>query len=168
MIPEDQFEEWGNVLDMDCNVLLYGYGSKINIASLFCEFFGKGYIFISFNGYDSSVTVGDLLKLVLNKIHPNTPISICNIRTIRNALKETNKKLLILIHNIDGFKLRVKGQQKILSSLAAIPNVSIVATIDNISSTLLWDSTDLLKFNWISFNVSTRVPYTTELDFVGV
>lgn len=45
-------------------------------------------------------------------------------------------RLYLLIHNIDGIMLRSNKVQNVLASLAAIPNIRILASVDHINAPL--------------------------------
>lgn len=47
-----------------------------------------------------------------------------------------NDRLCLIIHNIDGIMLRSNKAQNILASLAAIPNIHVVASVDHINAPL--------------------------------
>lgn len=47
-----------------------------------------------------------------------------------------NDRLCLIIHNIDGIMLRSNKTQNILASLAAIPNIHVVASVDHINAPL--------------------------------
>lgn len=49
-------------------------------------------------------------------------------------------RAFLLIHNIDGPALRTPQAQSVLSLLASIPQLSIVASIDHINAPMLWDN----------------------------
>lgn len=45
-------------------------------------------------------------------------------------------RLYLIIHNIDGIMLRSSKAQNVLASLAAIPNIRVIASVDHINAPL--------------------------------
>lgn len=59
------------------------------------------------------------------------------IELIENAMmKNSQDRLYLLIHNIDGIMLRSNKVQDLLSCLASIPNIRILASVDHINAPL--------------------------------
>jgi origin recognition complex subunit 2 len=71
----------------------------------------------------------------------------------------------LVIHNIDGQNLRTERTQLILSSLAKLPNIRLVCSIDHINAPLLWDAHHLAKFRFVWHDLTTFEHYDVELSF---
>lgn len=73
------------------------------------------------------------------------------IELIENALvKNPQDRLYLLIHNIDGIMLRSNKVQDLLSCLASIPNIRILASVDHINAPLCMINLFLLNICYIN------------------
>lgn len=120
------------------------------------------------NGFFPSLTIKDILDGIivdlLNKtVPPGTAESLNLIETTMRI--NSTDKLYMLIHNIDGIMLRSAKAQEILSSLASIPNVCVLASVDHINSPLLWDHVKRSKFNFCWWDTTTFLPYCEETSY---
>jgi hypothetical protein len=77
----------------------------------------------------------------------------------------SKKRVILVVHNIDGTGLRSLEMQNALAELAAIPTFSVVASIDHINAPLLWDGSSLLRFKWAWIPATTFEPYASETAF---
>lgn len=75
------------------------------------------------------------------------------------------KRLYILVHNIDGQSLRADKCQHLLASLARIPNVHLIASVDHINSPFLWNNALSTSFNWAWHDMTNFSGYTSETAF---
>jgi len=167
-----QFEFWRFQIDSGFNLLLHGYGSKIKIASQFCRDYCDDGICISIKGFNPTATSQGLMTTILDHFYKQSkhdgdyranPSRSDQMKIIKHLFAGTIDKMYILIHNIDGINLRNLNQQTILSELASISNIHMIATIDNVSSPRLWDYTLKTRYNWISHHVPTFESYVTEI-----
>jgi len=59
------------------------------------------------------------------------------LELIETVMKDNpDDRLYLIIHNIDGVMLRSNKAQNILASLAIIPNIHVVASVDHINAPL--------------------------------
>lgn len=77
-------------------------------------------------------------------------------------------KLILVIHNIDGPSVRKDAFQTMLSSLAVIKQISIVASADHIYAPVLWDNKKSQNYNFIFHDVTNYEPYSVESSFQDV
>lgn len=77
-------------------------------------------------------------------------------------------KLILVVHNIDGEPFRDERSQNLLSQLAALPDVWLITSTDNISSSLLWDLYRFKNFNFLWHDTTTYEPYSVEMSFKDV
>jgi origin recognition complex subunit 2 len=75
--------------------------------------------------------------------------------------------LVLVVHNIDGGALRSPDAQNVLSALAEIPRVALVASIDHANAPLLWDGATYGRFGWAWQEVTTYARYTHEMAFTS-
>lgn len=73
-------------------------------------------------------------------------ISEC-VDVIENILKQNpNDRMYLLIHNIDGIMLRSNKAQDLLSCLASIPNLCVLASVDHVNTPLCMFNSLLYSF----------------------
>lgn len=77
-------------------------------------------------------------------------------------------KLILVVHNIDGEAFRDERSQNILSQLAALPDVWLLTSVDNVNASLLWDLYRFKNFNFLWHDATTYKPYGVELSFKDV
>ena len=77
-------------------------------------------------------------------------------------LAKDERKIYLLVHNIDSPCLRSKEEQGILARLASCPNVTMVASIDNVNGGLLWDIEMREMFEWSMCEAHTCQHYFRE------
>jgi hypothetical protein len=58
-------------------------------------------------------------------------------------------KLYIIVHNIGGPSLASRESQLVLSLLGACSAVCLVATLEHLNTSLLWESDVAARFNWV-------------------
>ena len=71
-------------------------------------------------------------------------------------------KLYILVNSIEGESLRSDESQSCLSLLAACSSISIIATVDNLNASILWNPIMLSNFRWINSHVPTYRNYVVD------
>lgn len=65
------------------------------------------------------------------------------------------------MHSIEG--LADPQAQALLSELAAVPSVQLVASVDHVDAALLWDKEVAARFNWLWHDATTFAAYTDEV-----
>ena len=58
--------------------------------------------------------------------------------------------------------LRSSEAQGLLAELSSLPNISLIASMDHVNSSLLWDKQMAACFNWLYFDVTNYAPYALE------
>ncbi|KYR02256.1 origin recognition complex subunit 2 [Tieghemostelium lacteum] len=174
---EMKFSEMYSQLKQGFNLLLYGFGSKIQLIDHFIESKCTDGISISINGYLPTVTIKDVLSsLTFDNKKFSDPMAHCNyikslfqnydsIEAYSEREEVTSIKIdhvYLVIHNIDGVSFRNETSQQILSLLAEIPQLHIIASIDHINAFFLWHSQMDDKFNWIPHSMPTFNNYYAE------
>ncbi|EWC45611.1 hypothetical protein DRE_05172 [Drechslerella stenobrocha 248] len=165
--------QWAFELSEGFNVLLYGYGSKRKLLMEFAELEAAlGHTVVVVNGYVGGLTIRDIFNMVVNAVlganHGMRLGANVNdmLESVLQLLDEHDDGGLItlLVHSIDGAALRTAQVQALLSQLAAHKKVRLVASSDNILAALLWDSSTLTLFNFVSHDATTFVPYDMEIS----
>ncbi|XP_055849809.1 origin recognition complex subunit 2 [Episyrphus balteatus] len=163
------FSKWMYILNEGFNILLYGLGSKRNLLQRFHrEVLSKQTVLVV-NGFFPSLTIKDILDSITNEIldvgtspaNPHEAVDI--IEEEFGLIPETH--LYLIVHNIDGTMLRNSKAQEILSRLATVPNIHLLASIDHINTPLLWNHTKLSNYNFSWWDVTTMLPYSDETAF---
>ena len=85
-------------------------------------------------------------------------------KAVVEDLAESKVTVFLFVNNIEGHNLRSVDCQKLLSDLAALPNVYLVATVDNLAAmALLWDRRLATKLSFHHLHVPTYCSYEDEL-----
>lgn len=171
MFEENQsyFQKWLVVLNEGFNVLLYGLGSKRELINSFHRELIKSQPVIIVNGFFPGLTIQDILNgisvdiLEITTTPSNPHEAVAAIERELTALADLH--IFLLVHNIDGPNLRVPKVQEILSRLARIRNLHLIASVDHINAPLLWDHSKLSNYNFMWFDVTTMEPYWAETKF---
>ncbi|KAJ3250288.1 Origin recognition complex subunit 2 [Chytriomyces hyalinus] len=191
LIPS-YFRQWNFELSQGYSLLLYGYGSKRSIVSMFKEQFCKDAPVMTLNGYMPVVNFATdvLSKIVTNIVLPESlnaatksspasktmstrkPITpAAQIAAIASYFKNpdrTHSHITLLINNIDGPSLRSEKQQILISTLLRTcprGTLRLVATVDHINAPLLWDRSTADAFHWLWKDVTTYEPYFEETQY---
>lgn len=165
---KSQFPMWYHIMEEGYSLLLHGLGSKRNIIHEFHDaMIGKHPTFVV-NGFFPSLTIKEILEGIITDLLeldcPTNQIDCFNL--IDKVLRDNpDDRLYLLIHNIDGTMLRPAKAQDVLSRLAAIPNVRLMASVDHINSPLLWDNVKRSRYNFYWWDATTFLPYEAETSY---
>ncbi|XP_017001261.2 origin recognition complex subunit 2 [Drosophila takahashii] len=163
------FPKWMCILNEGFNILLYGLGSKRQLLQAFHREVLEKQTVLVVNGFFPSLTLKDVLDSITGEIldagvSPGNPHEAVDMIEEEFALiPETH--LFLIVHNLDGAMLRNVKAQAILSRLARVPNIHLLASIDHINTPLLWDQGKLSSFNFSWWDCTTMLPYTNETAF---
>ncbi|XP_066598711.1 origin recognition complex subunit 2-like isoform X2 [Prorops nasuta] len=165
---ENDFTFWNFLLEEGHNLLLYGLGSKRCLINEFHKSMTFNHPTVVVNGFFPSLTLKDILDEIINQLLNTTPPG--GMHECVNLIQETMRKnpddrLYLLIHNIDGLTLRSSKLQTVLAHLASIPNVRLVASVDHINSSLIWDQIKRWQLRFYWWDASTLLPYETEISY---
>ncbi|TID31076.1 hypothetical protein CANINC_000320 [Pichia inconspicua] len=172
-----QFSQWLFELNESFNLLFYGVGSKRELLTEFLRDFVLPYDSkakcIVINGYNTEFTLRVLLREIWRICFRKSMPTARELREACNIIhlefmkaRNKNKKLYILMNNIDGQSMRNTDLQSMLSEIARIEQISIICSIDNLVTPVLWDASVLSNYNFVWHNVSTFKSYTTEVSFL--
>ena len=155
------------IMEQGHTVLLYGLGSKRCLINNFHKSISYHPSLIV-NGYFPSLTIKDVLDgIIVDLLQLSCPVNTTEcIDLIEKTLKRNRKdRLYLLIHNIDGIMLRSNKAQDILSCLASIPNLCVLASVDHVNAPLLWDHIKRSKFNFFWCDTTTFLSYQEETSY---
>ncbi|XP_068978124.1 origin recognition complex subunit 2 [Bombus flavifrons] len=161
------FPMWYFIMEQGYTVLLYGLGSKRCLINDFYKSISY-HPSLVINGFFPSLTMKDILDgIIIDLLELNCPSNTTEcIDLIEKTLRKNPKdRLYLLIHNIDGMMLRSNKAQDLLSCLANIPNICVLASVDHINSPLLWDHTKHSKFKFFWWDTTTFLSYQEETSY---
>ena len=165
------FNYWLNQLGRGFNILLYGYGSKLNLIDEFRNTHLSKTCHLVVNGFFPGLTIKQVLNQITSDLlehsgsFKNLPHQCKYICTSLCEDEDAPKELFLIIHNIDGAALREEKSQISLSLLAACPRIHIIASIDHLNSPLLWTEIILARYNWIWHDATTFERYSGETSY---
>lgn len=148
---ERYFHKWCALLQEGYSILAYGLGSKRALLQSFHEEWLRDECVLVVNGYFPSLTLKDILDHITQDILEigatsggsgsfNEAIELIEQQMQGDDSKQhsirNDRRLFLLIHNIDGPMLRNGRAQTLLSRLSRIRNVHLVASIDHINTPL--------------------------------
>jgi origin recognition complex subunit 2 len=152
---KNNFGKWLTLFDEGYTVLLHGLGSKRNLLQAFHKEKLADQHVIVINGFFPSLTFKDILDSIAVDIL-ELSASGANPHEIINAIEAEMSEiptfhLFLIVHNIDGTMLRNDKAQSVLSRLAGLKNVHMIASIDHINAPLCKSSDFHFKILLIKF-----------------
>lgn len=168
-----QYSQWLLYLSEGFNILLHGYGSKINLLNDFCsEKLSGNYNYMIIRGYLPTLRLKDVLVNLAESLNITLEPFSNVISSARFLIDEINNlddvdDVVLVIYNIDGPNLRDDTSQTVFSLLAETKNIHIIASVDNVNASILWDLKKTEKFLWIYFDTPTYRSYVEEIISTG-
>lgn len=142
------FSKWLFIMNEGFNIMLHGLGSKRNLLQQFHQDVLSDQTVLVVNGFFPSLTIKDVLDSISVDIL-EMPVVSRNHHEVVDAIEETlarspDTHIFLIVHNIDGPMLRNDRAQFVLSRLAKMDQIHLIASMDHINA-------PLRKFN-ICFN----------------
>ncbi|KAL4229425.1 Origin recognition complex subunit 2 [Mactra antiquata] len=162
------FKQWMYQMCNGFNILLYGYGSKRLVLEDFRSTILKGFTQVVVNGYFPSLTIKHILSIITDEVLNHTgsfKSPLDQLEYIKTEFEKSGNDFYLIIHNIDGTMLRNEKSQNILSLLGSIQGLHIIASVDHINSSLIWDQTKCSRFRWLWYNCTTFAAYSEETSY---
>lgn len=127
---EGEFPAYLYQMSHGFNILLYGFGSKVEVIRRYCAFLTeRGETVVEIDGFSPSINIREILSGIYLSLVDGTPKSMdVQLNGICEWLK-TNK-LYIAVHNIDGNMISNPKSQNTFCKLAAA-GAHIIASIDH-------------------------------------
>ncbi|THX39700.1 ORC2-domain-containing protein [Aureobasidium pullulans] len=175
-LHENAFDQWMFELEEGFNICIYGYGSKrhllLDFADHLHESSDKKPNVIVVNGYSPNISVRDLLTAIAKHGLPSSMASKLPLQpqALLDALlaylttTPPSSPIYLLAHSIDSPFFRKPLFQATISTLAAHPNIRLVASADTPTFPLLWDISQRSSLRFLFHDATTFAPYTAELD----
>ncbi|XP_014254352.1 origin recognition complex subunit 2 isoform X2 [Cimex lectularius] len=166
---QSMFKRWLFSMSEGYNVLVYGVGSKKTLLDLFRDLYLRDCLTIVVNGFFPGITVKPILDCIavnLLKINnlPALPHEVLEAIAEKQNSSVINR-VFIIVHAIDSGLLKCEKNQGILSRLASLPKVHMIASMDHINGPLIWDQKKLSDFNFVWEDATTFEPYLEETSF---
>nr|VDD05702.1 unnamed protein product [Brassica oleracea] len=177
------YPKWVFELRCGFGLLMYGFGSKKGLLEDFASSSLTEYSVVVINGYLPSVNLKQVLLAIAEllseqlKSRRRSSVSLAkgqeafpsrSVDVILSFLHGSQSEdkdcfICVVVHNIDGPALRDPESQQTLAQLASCSHIRIIASIDHVNATLLWDKKMVHKqFNWLWHHVPTFAPYKVE------
>lgn len=164
------FDKW--MYEMCChnfNLLLYGVGSKQCLINNFIASKLSDVPHVVVNGFFPSLTIKNILSAITENILEQV-VCVSSIiehfEFIRHYFESRGVgHVFLIVHNIDGIAMRSSKVQTILSMLACVRGLHIIASVDHINAHLLWDQTEVSRFSWICYDVTSYEHYADETTY---
>lgn len=136
----NHFARWLFCLDEGFSILLHGLGSKRNLLQQFHQDVLSERTVLVVNGFFPSLTIKDVLDSIADDILGLDGVSR-NLHEVVDAIADAlaapdAQHVFLLVHNIDGVMLRNHKAQLILSRLAKIEKIHLIASMDHINAPL--------------------------------
>ncbi|KAG7193921.1 Origin recognition complex subunit 2 [Scheffersomyces spartinae] len=190
------YNQWCFELEQGFNINFYGVGSKMNTIMDFVTGHlldkveqiydgSEAPRVLVVNGFNPTLKLKKVVQDILSCFVPKDssekyPKHISDtvsylIGCVTKQRKTTNPtttnnqpKLILVIHNVDGERLRDDKSQDLLSQVCAIPEIWTITSTDNINVSVLWDLYKTKNFNFIWHDLTTFEPYINEMSFKDV
>ena len=175
------YSYWLLQMSSGYNVLLYGLGSKKRLLDDFCKSCLSQSCHLVVNGYFPGLTLKQVLNSLSSdllghngtfKSHTEHAQFIVDALALEKQKRPGDKQagsemseIFLIIHNLDGPMLRSERAQAALSVLASSKCVHVMASVDHINSSLLWDQTKMSRFSWAWHDVTTFQTYKEETSY---
>ena len=169
---EAQFPRWWHEWRAGRSILLYGLGSKRALMHKFVTECSPDGSVIEVDGLLPGITARHILAATAGLSKRMKPEQFHGWSTAEMleeiAGEGLRRRIYIAIHNIDGSRLQDTGAQRMLSELAALPNVHLAATVDHVNFPLLWDLQTKDRFQWMFHQAATFQPYLHEVQMTEI
>lgn len=165
-----QFGRWWAQMRAGNSLLLYGLGSKYDLLNRFArEQTGDGACF-TINGLHPGVTAKQIVQWATASLKQTKPSHYrgCTKDDMFELIRKDERRVYVVLHNIDGPGLRDHAAQHMLSELASLPNVHLAASVDHASAALLWNQQTRDRFSWVWHGVTNYAPYFREVNFAAI
>ncbi|GAQ89388.1 origin recognition complex subunit 2 [Klebsormidium nitens] len=172
------FDDWHFRLSGGFSLLFYGFGSKRALLERFASASCTDGPAVVVNGFLPAVNLKQVLALVTRTLweheckrpapsseRPPDPSSTAKEDDLLAFLdhRRLRSHLYLIVHNIDGPDLRKPEAQALLGEMARCRGVRLIASVDNVNATLLWDHrAERTLFRWWWQHAPTFAPYTAE------
>lgn len=154
-MQKNLFPQWFCQLQQGFSIFLYGYGSKKRLIETFARKYLAEFPTVVVLGYIPHVSIKQvsfffhlfqILDLIVRQVIGDKEKTFRThsgqVEYIRSSFADPHQsallpsRLFLLIHSLDGPSLRSFVAQSLLSLLAAVPQISLVASVDHLNASL--------------------------------
>ncbi|KAG8332115.1 Origin recognition complex subunit 2 [Homalodisca vitripennis] len=160
------FQRWMFALSQGFSILAYGLGSKYKILQKFHKEMLSNSHVVVVNGFFPSINIKEIVDMIARDLLGLTyvlPSAHATVDWIES--RRWTPRVFLLVHNLDAEMLRCDKTQRVLSRLASLQRVHLVASVDHINCPLLWDQGKLSGYNFMWEDVTTLLPYVEETSY---
>ena len=170
------YPRWTALLQAGFSVLVYGVGSKKQLLEEFQHHLGLDGAVVVVNGWHPTLRAKHILAACLAAVAPSDAALrgrgcgelLAALQAVLPCVRSGHqRRLYLLLNNIDGQQLRGGEAQGMLADLAAVPNVHLVASADSVNFPLLWNKRNAARMRWAWEHAPTYAPYTAETEVVA-
>ena len=168
------FPSWVLHLKAGASVLLSGFGSKKALVTSFARQFLTDGPVVVVNGYCPHLSARHLLSALTSQVmaspqsYRDIGQQLSDVVRFFTTSQSSIPHVYLLVHSLDGPALRSPALQSLLSTLAALPSLHLLATVDAVRCPLLWDPPTFARFRFTHFRVDTWAPYEVEVRAAGL
>lgn len=152
------------------SLLFFGFGSKRRVLSSLADALAEHYDVIELAGFNPSLSLrGALARLTDDVLAIRAPFAKRTVADYAAAVRAHigERRVAVVVHNIDGPALRAPDWQRALAELAAVPGVLFAASVDHVNAPLLWDGAAWATFAWAWVNANTFAEYEAETVYAS-
>ncbi|XP_046685341.1 LOW QUALITY PROTEIN: origin recognition complex subunit 2-like [Homalodisca vitripennis] len=160
------FQRWMFALSQGFSILAYGLGSKYKILQKFHKEMLSNSHVVVVNGFFPSINIKEIVDMIARDLLGLTyvlPSAHATVDWIES--RRWTPRVFLLVHNLDAEMLRCDKTQRVLSRLASLQRVHLIASVDHINCPLLWDQGKLSGYNFMWEDVTTLLPYVEETSY---
>ena len=156
-----QFPKWRSLLYRGYSIVCHGLGSKKKLLGEFQQLMEQNDL-VEVNGFWPFLTIKRILKTITEEILEISGSFKSTSEHMEAIFAAITTDLFLIIHNIDGQKLRTSTVQSDICRLISHPKIHLVCSLDHVNAGLLWDQQCISYLNPIWFDCTTFLPYTEE------
>ncbi|CAO4365297.1 unnamed protein product [Caenorhabditis nigoni] len=155
-LEEKEFPKWMIYLASGFNILLHGVGSKRQILTKFEEELSQ-YTYMRVDARKDGLNMKALLNAINENMNLNCPVkrsqtTISWARAIKRKMH--GQQLILMIDNIEAPDWR-NDQEALCELLENRESVKLIATVDHINSTFIWNSRQVASLFFVHVTVNT-------------
>ncbi|KAJ4428968.1 hypothetical protein ANN_25964 [Periplaneta americana] len=159
------FDKWMFLLGEGYSVVLYGLGSKRHTLQQFHVQKLQDQRVLEVNGFFPSLTIKEIVDSIVDELLELSDRPVGMLECLEAIESELCSELFLIVHNLDGPMLQSEKSQDVLSRLARMQYVHLLASIDHINAPLIWDEAKLSRYNFVWWDVTSMQPYAGETQF---